>query len=226
MANAADAKLVAIALDDPTLRRAVREGFEHAGHRTFEVARGSDAAFAIDGRVSLVVSSVRDAAGLDRLRALLSRASEAASVVTTTAPRATIAGEALRLGVYDVLESPVEPVRLLQVAERALEHRAMANRVRALQARVEAFERARVEASATSACVCGTPHCTSRDVAVAADDEDVLQLRELERRAIAKALARTQGSVEKAARLLGIGRATLYRRLGEEKQALRATQEA
>lgn len=223
MANAADAKLVAIALDDPTLRRAVREGFEHAGHRTFEVARGSDAAFAIDGRVSLVVSSVRDAAGLDRLRALLSRASEAASVVTTTAPRATIAGEALRLGVYDVLESPVEPVRLLQVAERALEHRAMANRVRALQARVEAFERARVEASATAACVCGTPHCSSRDVA--ADDEDVLQLRELERRAIAKALARTQGSVEKAARLLGIGRATLYRRLGEEKQSLRAIQE-
>jgi DNA-binding NtrC family response regulator len=51
--------------------------------------------------------------------------------------------------------------------------------------------------------------------------ESVLSLRELERRAIEKALLRTKGSVEKAARLLGIGRATLYRRLGEEGFALR-----
>jgi DNA-binding NtrC family response regulator len=51
--------------------------------------------------------------------------------------------------------------------------------------------------------------------------ENVLSLRELERRAIEKALVRTKGSVEKAARLLGIGRATLYRRLGEEGFALR-----
>ncbi len=45
--------------------------------------------------------------------------------------------------------------------------------------------------------------------------DETLSLRELERQAIARALARTKGSVEKAARLLGIGRATLYRRLGE-----------
>lgn len=51
--------------------------------------------------------------------------------------------------------------------------------------------------------------------------ESVLSLRELERRAIEKALIRTKGSVEKAARLLGIGRATLYRRLGEEGFAQR-----
>ena len=42
---------------------------------------------------------------------------------------------------------------------------------------------------------------------------DVVPLRELERQAIEKALAATRGSVEKAARLLGIARATLYRRL-------------
>ncbi|HET7544332.1 MAG TPA: sigma-54 dependent transcriptional regulator [Polyangiaceae bacterium] len=42
---------------------------------------------------------------------------------------------------------------------------------------------------------------------------EILPLRELERRAIQRALRATQGSVGKAAKLLGIGRATLYRRI-------------
>jgi transcriptional regulator with PAS, ATPase and Fis domain len=50
---------------------------------------------------------------------------------------------------------------------------------------------------------------------VGVDDrrETVLPLRELERRAIERALAMTGGSVGRAAKMLGIGRATLYRRL-------------
>jgi DNA-binding NtrC family response regulator len=44
-------------------------------------------------------------------------------------------------------------------------------------------------------------------------DGEILPLRELERRAIQRALRATQGSVGKAAKLLGIGRATLYRRI-------------
>ncbi|ATB37115.1 sigma-54-dependent Fis family transcriptional regulator [Cystobacter fuscus] len=46
-------------------------------------------------------------------------------------------------------------------------------------------------------------------------EDTVVPIRELERREILKAMAVTQGSVSKAARLLGLGRATLYRRLGE-----------
>jgi DNA-binding NtrC family response regulator len=46
-------------------------------------------------------------------------------------------------------------------------------------------------------------------------DEEVIPLRELEQRAIRKALRLTRGSVGRAAKLLGIGRATLYRRLAE-----------
>jgi DNA-binding NtrC family response regulator len=45
------------------------------------------------------------------------------------------------------------------------------------------------------------------------DDNEVIPMRELERRAIERALRVTRGSVGKAARLLGIGRATLYRRI-------------
>jgi DNA-binding NtrC family response regulator len=44
-------------------------------------------------------------------------------------------------------------------------------------------------------------------------DDEILPLRELERRAIQRALRATHGSVGKAAKLLGIGRATLYRRI-------------
>jgi DNA-binding NtrC family response regulator len=44
-------------------------------------------------------------------------------------------------------------------------------------------------------------------------DDEIITLRELERQAIARALRRTRGNVGQAARLLGIGRATLYRRL-------------
>jgi DNA-binding NtrC family response regulator len=47
------------------------------------------------------------------------------------------------------------------------------------------------------------------------DDDEVLPLRELERRAIARAMAKSKGSVEKAAAMLGISRATLYRRIHE-----------
>jgi len=47
----------------------------------------------------------------------------------------------------------------------------------------------------------------------AAQETEILPLRELERRAIQRALRATQGSVGKAAKLLGIGRATLYRRI-------------
>jgi transcriptional regulator of acetoin/glycerol metabolism len=41
-----------------------------------------------------------------------------------------------------------------------------------------------------------------------------LNLKELERVAIEQAMRQADGSVLKAAKLLGIGRATLYRRLG------------
>ncbi|MGE3675981.1 MAG: helix-turn-helix domain-containing protein [Polyangiaceae bacterium] len=44
----------------------------------------------------------------------------------------------------------------------------------------------------------------------------MVPLRELERRAIAHALMVADGNVGQAARLLGIGRATLYRRLAEQ----------
>lgn len=52
-----------------------------------------------------------------------------------------------------------------------------------------------------------------------AEVADVIPLRVLEGREIKKAMRATDGSVDKAAKLLGIGRATLYRRLARMPEA-------
>jgi len=54
---------------------------------------------------------------------------------------------------------------------------------------------------------------TDANALVAASSDEVVPLAELERHAIEHALRVTGGRVAKAAKLLGIGRATLYRRL-------------
>jgi DNA-binding NtrC family response regulator len=52
---------------------------------------------------------------------------------------------------------------------------------------------------------------------LAVDDDTIVPLAELERRAIAHALKVTGGNVTRAARALGIGRATMYRKLDRFK---------
>jgi len=54
---------------------------------------------------------------------------------------------------------------------------------------------------------------------LAVDDNTIVPLSELERRAIAHALKVTGGNVTRAARALGIGRATMYRKLDRFKMA-------
>lgn len=58
-----------------------------------------------------------------------------------------------------------------------------------------------------------TPNGTPIPLSIAPTATDIVPLQELERRAIERALRATSGSVGKAAKLLGIGRATLYRRI-------------
>ena len=47
------------------------------------------------------------------------------------------------------------------------------------------------------------------------DDEDIVPLREVEKRAILDAIAKLGGNKLEAARRLGIGKTTIYRRLKE-----------
>jgi len=58
-----------------------------------------------------------------------------------------------------------------------------------------------------------TPHVGATPISIAPIATDIVPLQELEKKAIERALRATGGSVGKAAKLLGIGRATLYRRI-------------
>lgn len=101
-----------------------------------------------------------------------------------------VAERALREGAYDVLSKPVSVPRLRHVVARAVERRSLAIRVVDLSNRLAQYE-----------------------------SVDVVPMRDLERNAIERALHATRGSVTKAAKLLGIGRATLYRRLASPDMA-------
>ena len=100
-----------------------------------------------------------------------------------------VAERALREGVYDVIARPTAP-RVRHAVSRAIQHRELVGHVTELQTRLAQYE--------------GT---------------NVVPMRELERTAIERALRATRGSVTKAAKLLGIGRATLYRRLASPDMA-------
>jgi transcriptional regulator of acetoin/glycerol metabolism len=63
-----------------------------------------------------------------------------------------------------------------------------------------------------------TPGQGARDESGASAAEPILPLREQERPAIERALAFTEGNVRESARLLGISRATLYRKLAAREE--------
>jgi DNA-binding NtrC family response regulator len=101
-----------------------------------------------------------------------------------------VAERALLEGAYDVLGKPVSVQRLRHTVARATERRTLTIRVLDLSNRLAQYE-----------------------------SVDVVPMRDLERHAIERALQATRGSVTKAAKLLGIGRATLYRRLASPDMA-------
>lgn len=100
------------------------------------------------------------------------------------------AERALAEGAYDVVSRPVSVSRLRHAVGRAVERRTLTIRVFDLSNRLAQYE-----------------------------SPDVVPMRDLERNAIERALHATRGSVTKAAKLLGIGRATLYRRLASPDMA-------
>ena len=96
----------------------------------------------------------------------------------------------LRAGAVDCLRQPVDQVRFELAIERALERVDLLGQIEALSQRVSERQA-----------------------------EEIYSLRELERLAIRRALDKTNGCMSQAARLLGIGRATIYRKIASFQAA-------
>src|SRR5207248_9220861 len=123
----------------------------------------------------------------------------AVPVVLTHGRARALAAEAMRGGAYEHHARPIEPDRLLQAIVRAAERFDLQQRLRALEERLGGSG-------------------VANDFPTLA--EAIVPLPELERREIRRALQATNGSVGKAAKLLGLSRATLYRRLSDDEQKI------
>ena len=183
--------LIALTVSNPTARAEARAVLEEAGHHVVEYATGA-AAVSGNGKVPtlyLVDADLPDMSLNEVVQALHARDADLPVVVRVASDALASAAEALRAGAYDYVTHPGDTELLLHAIRRAAERRSLRTRVRELPP-VDVAEEP-------------PPTSVSR----------VVPLKDLERRAIEDALKATGGSVGKAAKLLGIGRATLYRRL-------------
>jgi DNA-binding NtrC family response regulator len=106
---------------------------------------------------------------------------------------APAAGEtAVRRGAFDYLTRPVDPHRLRVILAHAVERHHLLERIR------------RLENSAAAPAADGT-------------DGHLRVIDRMEKGAIVDALRRTNGNVREAARLLGFGQATVYRKVKRYK---------
>lgn len=186
---------VAVIDDDPATRRMFRAWFEGDGCSVVECASGAEGierAASHDVDALCLDLGMADIQGLEVLSRVRANDPDLPVVIVTARREHEVVVEAMRRGANDFLCKPLDPSRVVQAVRRAVDARV----------RVDAFRQARVESGLEA-------------FRTGAGLEVVLPLREVQRRAIAHALRVTGRSVPHAARMLGIGRSTLYRRMGE-----------
>jgi DNA-binding NtrC family response regulator len=174
--------------DDPELRGALREYLVAYGHEVAEADGVQSGISAFRERIPDVVlldHGLDDGDAFDLLRSLPQVDRRVPLVVLTGLGNVDVAVRAMKEGAHDFLTKPVKFPELLQKLEQA------------------AAERRRMLRDAAASP--GAPPA----------DDDGLTLRELERRAIERALAQENSRVVAAAKRLGIPRSTLYQKLKE-----------
>jgi DNA-binding NtrC family response regulator len=205
-----DAGCIAVVDDEPVVRTLMRLWLEADGYSVVELPSGEEA-IGHDVRGSAAVCldlRLDDMPGIDVLHALRARDPDLPVIVVSGDQDTETVEEAMRAGAYDYVLKPFERDRLRYAVRRAFERRALVASLRELREGTSGHGVAAVSVEA----LVSAP-------AEEALGEEGLNLRDLERRAIARALEVSGGSVGKAAKLLGIGRATLYRRLSEQRDA-------
>jgi two-component system C4-dicarboxylate transport response regulator DctD len=195
------APLVAVVDGDPASRRLVGLLLAARGYRVAEHETGRAALshwHRHDAPQACVVDlSLSDMPALQLFRQLREITPNLTVIALTPGRDPQLAADAMREGAYDHLAKPIEPDRMVQAVGRAVERHHLAVRLQHLERRV------------------GSVSANEATGGAAADS--IVPLPELERREIERALKATGGSVGKAAKLLGMSRATLYRRLAETR---------
>ena len=197
----AEPESVAIVCDDPTFRRQTRALLEEAGYSVVEHETGQSAVRG-NGHVlatACVDLALRDISGLDVLARLHERDPDLALIALAAESEPHLLARATQAGAYDCVTTPLQAQRLLSAARRASERGRLLRRIQELE--TELGKRKLLDA------------VSGQRTGSIPRREQIVPLREVERCAIEAALRTTGGSVGKAAKLLGIGRATLYRRL-------------
>jgi len=136
-----DGYTVALIDDDPPVRLSLAQTLDLAGFQVQAHESAEDALAAIrPGFLGAVITDVR-LPGMDgtQLLARLKAMDPAIPVILITAHGDVgMAVEAMRAGAYDFIEKPFAPERLVDVATRALERRALSAEVQALRAELQA----------------------------------------------------------------------------------------
>ncbi len=122
--------------DELNIRSALAKILEKAGD-TVIVAESGDAALSMlhDTPFDLIITDLKmvGAGGLEVLRAAKQRQPGTEVIVVTAYGTVESAVDAMKEGAYDYLTKPIDPERLLHVAAKALEYKALREEVRQLR---------------------------------------------------------------------------------------------
>lgn len=148
--------------------------------------------------------------GLVALRQILQDRPETSVVVASRLNNPDVVAEAIRCGAASFLTKPVPFHDFVAAVRHAVDWTRLKRRIHEIEARLERQHPGQRDA------VAAAPALPEHRAPI------VLDLQTVERRAIENALRVTSGNVSEAARRLGIGRTTLYRKMvayGLEKAA-------
>ena len=124
--------------DELNIRGALAKILERAGH-TVSAAESGDAALSLlhEAPFDLIITDLKmvGTSGLEVLRATKQHQPEAEVVLLTAYGTVESAVDAMKAGAYDYLTKPIDPERLLHVAAKALEYKALRGEVRQLRER-------------------------------------------------------------------------------------------
>jgi DNA-binding NtrC family response regulator len=178
--------LVVVAAADPAALGEVGPLLREWGCRVAAAGDGGQlaAAFAAESPDLLLLDPTLEADGSERL--LMERPGLPVALFADRDANRT-AEAAVRRGVFDYLPWPLDPHRLRVILAHAIERMRLLERIR------------RLEAAASPE--------------VDLPDGNLRAIDRLEKRAIVDALRRSNGNVREAARLLGFGQATVYRKI-------------